>query len=558
MRKSTCIRFFERYIHEVSSGRGDQEHVDPFIDFNYIAVTSTELLKRKFEHTYLVLTLDVDALSNFWQGEFEVNAIDILRVALENIDIDKESLHKIAEILSECYQSSVEQFVPEILVKEAGEIKPYLGLEEYLSVEDDLSDTIKNIQINNPFSKNNSQKGKTDNAGLESPQKIYQWMENHIYGQKEAVKAATMLLYNHIQGRKRNILFVGPTGCGKTEIWRVCQRIYPNIRIVDGAMITGEGWSGSFKVTNIFDGMNKQEAEKAIIVIDEFDKLCEPQIGSSGTDHSHILQNNLLKLIEGTEISLGNCIIDTSKISFVFCGSFEYLTEMKTAKESEKSLGFGATLKKPEARLVYEDEIQPEDLVKYAGVRQEIAGRINQIVQLLPMTAEDYKAILDDEKISPLHQIECQYGIKLCLEKATEQKLVQEAEETHMGVRYLRSRIQQMLDDQMFQDCGRAEYILRIVTDNNNDNVKKKPMAMKWKPDMTEEERTKWLVEEMSENTLDEREEIMFQWEKNHKEELENLSETDQLKVSVVVYRSELTLEELDKMTIGELLAMHK
>ena len=556
MRKSTCIRFFEKYIHEVSWGGSGKRHKNLSFQF-YHGELSGEYKKVPVQ-TYNVLTKDVDDISRFWLGEFERDAIDILEIALSVIEIDKKALRKIAEILSECYQSSAEEFDPEVWVKENGEMKPYYGLEEYLDIKDGSSNTMQNNQQKKPFSTNDSQKGKTDNVGLDSPQKIYQWMKNYIYGQKEAVKAAAMLLYNHMQGRKRNVLFVGPTGCGKTEIWRACQKIYPHIRIVDGTMLTGEGWKGEFKITNIFDGMDKQDAEKAIIVIDEFDKLCEPYLGSTVTNGHYIVQNNLLKLIEGGEITLENYTIDTSKISFVFCGSFEYLTEMKTAKETGQSLGFGAKLEKPEARLVYEAEIQPEDLVKYAGVRQEIAGRINQIVQLLPMTAKDYKAILDDEKISPLHQIERQYGVKLCLEKDTKQKLLQEAEETHMGVRYLRSRIQQMLDDQMFQDCGREEYILRIVTDNDNDNVKKKPMAMKWKPDMTEEEKAKWSVEVLCEHMLDEREEIMFQWEKNHKGELENLSATDQMKVSIVVYNSELPLEELNKMTIEELLAMHK
>ena len=85
------------------------------------------------------------------------------------------------------------------------------------------------------------------------------------------MKAATMLLYNHIHAHKRNILFAGPTGCGKTEIWRVMSRLYPNIRIIDSTMLTMQGWSGSFKVRDIFSSMSQEEAEKAIIVFDEFD-----------------------------------------------------------------------------------------------------------------------------------------------------------------------------------------------------------------------------------------------------------------------------------------------
>lgn len=153
------------------------------------------------------------------------------------------------------------------------------------------------------------------------PQEIYEYLSKCIYGQKEAVRAAAMLLYNHRQERKRNVLFVGQTGSGKTEIWRVCQQLYPNIRIIDSTVITGEGWSGSFKVSNIFDDMSRQDAAEAIIVFDEFDKLCEPKIGSGGTNHSFTIQNELFKLIEGTTVRLKNFNVDTSTVSFIFCGS---------------------------------------------------------------------------------------------------------------------------------------------------------------------------------------------------------------------------------------------
>lgn len=206
--------------------------------------------------------------------------------------------------------------------------------------------------------------------------------------------------------------------------------------------------------------MGRQEAEKSVIVFDEFDKLCEPQITSGGSNASLIVQNELLKLVEGTTVNLGNFDVDTSKISFVFCESFEHLTRMKAQKESKRPVGFGTELLGKEAHLVYDDVLQPSDLVKYAAVRQELAGRIDQIVQLSPMKAGDYQEILKDDQISPLRKLERQYGLTLCLDRETARKLAREAEETRMGVRYLHSRIQQMLDEQMFWDHDRTEYRL--------------------------------------------------------------------------------------------------
>lgn len=231
-------------------------------------------------------------------------------------------------------------------------------------------------------------------------------------------------------------------------------------------MLTMQGWSGSFKVRDIFSSMSQEEAEKAIIVFDEFDKFCEPLYGSNGTNYGAAAQNELLKLIEGGQIYFPAdkgkpaLELDSSGISFVFCGSFERLTDVKT--ESESSMGFGNKIQKKDAYVQYEKEITVEDLVRYAGIRQEIGGRINQIVQLQGMTAEDYKKILQDKTISPLHQLERQYGVKLRLGEREREKLAQEAERTKMGVRYLRSKIQQMLDEQLFQNDEQDEYELEL------------------------------------------------------------------------------------------------
>lgn len=459
MTKSACIRFFEKYLCEVSKGHGYREHENPAVRFSKDAKAGK--YNRYTDKSYDILLQETKDISAFWLDQQRQTASDVLRVAFENIDIDKESLHKIAEILSECYSSSVAPFVSEELIQKPETIEEDFDPEENTcSEESSLFEESSRSEMMKKERRPSIREMLAEERKNRSPQEFYEYLSQHIYGQKEAVRAAAMLLYNHAQGRKRNVLFVGQTGSGKTEIWRVCQKLYPIIRIIDSTVITGEGWSGSFKVNNIFDGMRREEAEKAIIVFDEFDKLCEPKIGSGGTNHSLMIQNELLKLIEGTTVSLKNFSIDTSKISFVFCGSFEQLTEMKTESESGQAIGFGGKLQKKEADLVYGNVLQPADFVKYAGMRQEIAGRINQIVQLMPMKAEAYKKILDDEQISPLHQLERQYGIKLSLDQDTEQKLVQEAEETRMGVRYLRSRIQQMLDEQIFQDCSQTEYML--------------------------------------------------------------------------------------------------
>ena len=448
MRRSACIHFFKKYLYEVSQGCGDREETVPALRF--VKRAKEGAFDRCSDGYYEVRLREAEELSAFWSDRASQKAIDILRAALENIEIDRASIHKMAEILSGCYLASAEASGPDDPDDAKEDLDP--GKRPC----DAEGENYRRL----PSLEKYAGTDKTADEELNAPKDIYDRLKKYIYGQEDAVKAAAMLLYNHRLGRKRNLLFIGQTGCGKTEIWRACRQLDPCIRIIDSTTITGEGWKGSYKVKNIFDGMSRQEAERAIVVFDEFDKLCEPQITSGGSNASLIVQNELLKLIEGTTVNLGNFDVDTSKISFVFCGSFEHLTRMKVQKESKRSVGFGAELFGKEAHLVYNDVLQPSDLVKYAAVRQEIAGRIDQIVQLSPMKASDYQEILKDEQISPLRKLERQYGVTLCLDGDTERKLVQEAEETRMGVRYLHSRIQQMLDEQMFWDHDRTEYRL--------------------------------------------------------------------------------------------------
>lgn len=298
-----------------------------------------------------------------------------------------------------------------------------------------------------------------------SPQEIYRYTKDKIYGQEDAVKSASMLLYNHLRGHKRNILFLGPTGCGKTEIWRVLSGLYKNIRIIDSAKITQEGWKGDYKFQNIFDGMSVTDAEHSIIVLDEFDKMCEPQPGASGCDHGVMIQNELLKLLEGTDLVCTSengkskfKVINTSKISFVFCGSFEHMMIGKS--EKSRSLGFGANIEKKSVFAQYNGRIFPEDLAAEGNIRREICGRINQIVQLNSMNAEDYERLLDMQSISPIHALEREYELTLDVDRETRKKLTKMAEESKMGVRYIYSALQQMLDDEMFKEDGKQSYKL--------------------------------------------------------------------------------------------------
>ena len=108
----------------------------------------------------------------------------------------------------------------------------------------------------------------------------------------------------------------------------------------------------------------------------------------------------------------------------------------------------------------YNSVFTQEDLVEYARVRAEIAGRINNIVQLHEMTEEDYLRILSDKKISPLKRLSKDYHVDIKMPVSARKKLAKEAFETGMGVRYLKAKIQRSLDDMLFEDGGKKTYTI--------------------------------------------------------------------------------------------------
>lgn len=152
--------------------------------------------------------------------------------------------------------------------------------------------------------------------------------------------------------------------------------------------------------------------------------------------------------------------IDTSNVSFVFLGSFDSMVKAKEdAVNASHTIGFGVK-GQDETFDGYNSIFTQEDLVTYANVRSEIAGCINNIVQLKDMTEDDYYSILCDKYISPVKRLSDYYKVRIKMSAKAKHELAKEAADTGMGVRYLRSRLQRELDKQLFVDCGKKEYVL--------------------------------------------------------------------------------------------------
>lgn len=449
---------YEELLRASSKGFGGRTITNPAVDFTQRAKSGE--YDDVSEEEYFKELDRIEELNNVWQHRSARQVGELLLTALENVDLSESDVVDMAATLMCAYERTDQTHIP--CDADAGQHLSNAifgrGVRKctYAGDEYEMCDDTGDKEIEYDISEEKERI-------LSSPAGIYEYLDKNVYGQKEAKKAAAMLLWNHVNGRRQNVLFAGPTGCGKTEIFRQLSKLYPNIVVHNATSLTGTGWKGNMKVRNLFDGVDPQEMEHMIIVLDEADKMFED---ADDRHYSYIVQNELLKLMEGDMVHFeGNLRdneptldIDTSNVSFVFLGSFDSMVRAKdTDVNKSRAIGFGAESENGSFDG-YESTFTQEDLVKYANVRSEIAGRIGSIVQLRQMSESDFYSILNSDKISPVNRLSDYYGVKVKMSARAKHKLAREAADNNMGVRYMKSRLQKMLDEMLFNDCGKQEY----------------------------------------------------------------------------------------------------
>ena len=303
-------------------------------------------------------------------------------------------------------------------------------------------------------------------SGLEgfSPQEIHHdVLDPHIIGQEEAKKAASLAVYNHFEsdGEYNSVtLMCGPTGSGKTYMWEILQKaIGERIQIFDASTLSAEGsWKGDYKISAIIkDAALSQHSPRPnmIIVLDEWDKCLEMQ-GGGNEGYSATLQNSFLRLFDHQPVYLPatdkvkeSHAIDTDRISIVLLGAFENLREAMT--KADKHIGFGTTT--TDKRSSY-SEITVDDLIAHTAIRPEIAGRINRIVMLDPLTKDDMIRI---EKMH-IDQRSKLLSKKISIDDTKLSEIADKALTMELGARYAKSQIDAIINDMIYEDPGADEY----------------------------------------------------------------------------------------------------
>lgn len=289
-----------------------------------------------------------------------------------------------------------------------------------------------------------------------APSEIVGLLSRRVHGQEAAKRAAAMTVYHTLRGTRCTAVFAGPSGCGKSEIWRELGRIYPGlVRMIDFSRCQAAGWRGDLHLRDAFQDVDPDDVHRSglILVLDEADKiLCESAMGAGGTDYNQLLQNELLLLLDGDTVEFAEedkparpaLRVDASRVSVVLLGAFERLFERKTAASG--GIGFGAP---PRTRHGYgTGGVTVDDLIA-SGCRREVAGRVQRIVQLRPLSAGDYRDILVSRV---LPDVGTSLSRCITISAAAADALASQACQAGLGVRWMSSRVREALDEAIYED----------------------------------------------------------------------------------------------------------
>ena len=336
---------------------------------------------------------------------------------------------------------------------------------------------------------------------IPSPKEIKKILDDYVIGQEEAKKTLSVAVYNHykriaheenvkkddVEIQKSNILLLGPTGCGKTLLAKTLAKIL-NVpfAIADATTLTEAGYVGEdvenilLKLIQAADG-DIEKAEKGIIYIDEIDKITRKTENPSITRDvsGEGVQQALLKIIEGTVASVPPqggrkhpnqelIQINTENILIICGGAFEGLENIIKDRTGEKAIGFGTQIKSQKEidRTEIFKELLPQDLLKF-GLIPEFIGRLPIIATLQDLDKEALLKILVEPKNSLIKQYQKLFeidGVELVFEQEALDAIVDKAIEIKTGARGLRSIIEDIMRDIMFDIPSNPKIEKCIVT----------------------------------------------------------------------------------------------
>lgn len=356
---------------------------------------------------------------------------------------------------------------------------------------------------------------KDKKTAIPKPKEICAFLDDYIIGQDEAKKYLSVAVYNHykrinseqsddVDIEKSNIILVGPTGTGKTLLAKTIARLLDvPFTIVDATVLTEAGYVGEdieSLLTRLLQACDYdvERAQRGIVFIDEIDKIARKSDNPSITRDvsGEGVQQGLLKLLEGSTVLVPPnggrkhpeqklIPVDTKNILFICGGAFDGIERKIASRLNTHVVGYGhdgKTMKRERENLM--KYVMPQDLKSF-GLIPEIIGRLPVLTSLEPLNKDALLRILTEPKNAITRQYKKMFaldGVKLEFDDSALNMIADKAIEYKLGARGLRSIVETIMVDAMFEMPSNpqkelvidADYVASQLKKAHFDNVEQK------------------------------------------------------------------------------------